>query len=975
MPKDSRLRVPGLPGGSFSRVLAMVALTLFTAAAAQAAAWLPAGIPFNTQPGAQTQLRAVTDGRRGFLAAWVDTNGGVPRILAQRVDSSGVLRWTPTGVRVASGAGLTDLVAAPDGANGMLLAWTERSGVNRQRVRMQRVGPDSALVWAAGGVYVDTATVDTVQGTPAIDGDGSGGAIVAWSENRANTDNDVYVQRLTSAGARAWIAGGVNMDDPDTDAQDTPRVLGDGAGGAWVSWVDQSATPRTFFQRLDATGAAQWTAGGEVPVGSNTDCLNALMARVPGSDSLVVVWSETTPDQIQGARLDPSGGFAPAGGYQVRATTWTPVSLLAQSDHGALLTYAGQASGSYGVSALRMNALSQLIIGPLAVATGLALDANGVQAVTDGADGAWVVFAASGIAMVRHVTPSATSETLAPVSLASGVAPGRSEPVAVGGADMLVAWSDTRNAGTTPDLYMQHVGPGGIGSYFRILSTVAGGSGAFSLSGGRAFVQQGDSVRVKFGGTSGNSIDHVVVGATNLGPVPAYTFHNVTADSTLQVYFSTTPATLQVSAPANKYRAFSLPFTPSNATVASVFANLMPYDNTRWRLGHWVASDSAYAEPSGTLTSVAPGNGYWFRGLKDTTLSFSGTPANEATFNLAMLGKTGGKGWTQFGSPFRFPVAVSQLRLSPIPAVPITDGSNTFTDHEVLVWTPADSAYHPASVLVPGEVYWLHRNSSTATTLQIPFDWFPVPVAPAPALAEQATWSVGVDLRSGGARAHVDLGAAAVPAGRWNGLSTHALTGPEQPLVLQAVVGDWGEDNGAYRAVFRPDGEALAWEFEASAPTGLTQASLAFAFDRLPADRHVTLVDPAAGWAREVTTDAAVPVVLSANARRFRLEVTSGAPVPGRTPLATSLRALGPNPFRDVTTVSFALAHAGALKWEIFDITGRRVRGETRQLAAGEHAVTWDGRDAAGARVRPGLYLIRWQADGRSGSARVVRTE
>ena len=92
MPKDSRLRVPGLPGASFTRALALTALALLTAAAAHAAAWLPAGIPLNTQPGAQSQLRAVTDGRGGFLAAWVDTNRGTPRILAQRVDSTGVLR-------------------------------------------------------------------------------------------------------------------------------------------------------------------------------------------------------------------------------------------------------------------------------------------------------------------------------------------------------------------------------------------------------------------------------------------------------------------------------------------------------------------------------------------------------------------------------------------------------------------------------------------------------------------------------------------------------------------------------------------------------------------------------------------------------------------------------------------------------------------------------------------------------------------
>ena len=974
MPKDSRLRVPGLPGGSFTRGLAVVALALLTTAAAQAA-WLPSGTPFAVAPGNPAGLRAVTDGRGGFIAAWIDTTGGVARILAQRVDSTGTSQWTAGGVTVTTNAdSLKQLVAAPDGQNGALLAWVARRAPARYKVYVQRLNAGGLAQWTANGLRADTVAVDTLQGFPAIDSDGAGGAIVAWSENRGNTDYDVYAQRILADSSRAWTVGGVNVDDPDTDPQARPQVLGDGTGGAWLSWIDVEANPQTFFQHLDPAGAvvSGWTAGGVSSTSSTS--LNAVMTRLPGSSNLMVAWSDPGPSRLEGSLLLANGTFQDPSGNLLASTASSPTALV---DVGGGATVLIAQEGASSIRAVAVTAQGAAGVASI-IASGQGLDANSnLQAVSDGANGVYVVWANGDYLQVHHL-----SSAIAP--LPGFVAPAtrggsntHQRPVAVGGFDLLISWVDTRDPGANAqDLYATRVSFTGVAApYWRVFRTTGAGTGTFTPSVARTWVPQGDSLRITFVGSGGNRVDHLIVGATNFGPVPGYTFHNVTGDSTLQAFFSTTAATLDVAAPANKYRAFSLPFALGDATVGSAFANLMPYDNTRWRLGHWVGSDSAYAEPSGTLTQIVPGEGYWFRGLKDTTLSFSGTPVAEAQFNITMLGKTGGQGWTQFGSPFRFPVAVSQLRLSPIPNVPITDGTNTFTDHEVLVWTPADSAYHPAAILLPGEVYWLHRNSATATTLRIPFDWFPVAAGPVPALAQQADWSVGVDLRSGGARAHVDLGAAAVPADRWNGLSTHALSGPDQPLVLEAVVGDWGADNGVYRSVFRPDAEALVYEFEASAPAGLASATLAFAFDRLPADRHVTLVNPAAGWSREVSADAPVPVVLSANARRFRLEVTSGAPVPGRTPLATALRALGPNPFRDATTVSFALAHSGALKWEVFDITGRRVSAETRQLAAGEHAITWDGRDAAGARVRPGLYLIRWQADGRSGSARVVRTE
>ncbi len=970
MPKDPRFRSRGPGPRSF--LVASFALAL-AASTASAAAWTTAGIPFCNATGDQSGLRAVTDGHRGFIAAWIDPRTSPAAIYCQRVDSTGTPRWAANGELAASGmTNARELVAVADGQDGVLLAWTADL-VTGSKVYVQRLDSFGSPLWGTNALAADTTSADSAQSAPTLVSDGSGGAIVAWVDGRGTYD-DVYAQRVQGGGTFAWTTGGVRLESDNADHA-APRLLGDGAGGAWASWENLGTNTQTYFQRLDGAGAAQWTAGGISP-NSNVS-VQAAMGRMPGRDTLMVAWQDSNQGRIEGTLLFPNGSFSIANGSNLQSTTGAPVAIVTQAAGTSFLVFATTTQ----IQALPVSGAGVAAGSAVTLATGQTLDAtSNVTVVGDGGEGLYATWSSGSVARARHLTSSGTADWVAPVTMTSGVVPAESAPASVGGTDLLVAWVDGRDAGTTgDDLYTQRVAPNGVtGTYYRLYATVGGGSGAFSQGGGRSWVREGDSLRVKFAGTSGQKADHLVVGGTTFNWVPNYTFHGVTADSTLQAFFTNTAANVQLAAPAGSYRAFSVPGTFSNDTPASVFANLMPYDPARWRLGHWSAGDSAYIEPGGLLTHLVPGAGYWFIGLKDTTLSFSVTPSAETPFDLAMAGgPVSNQGWTQFGSPFRFPVAVSQLRVTPGPDVPITDPGNSATDQQVLEWNPGSASYGAVSVLQPGRVYWLWRQSASAISLRFPYEWNPVATGGlVPRLATGADWQVDVTARSGDREARLAFGAAPVAAGRWNRLSTHAPPdGPGEGLSLVARVSDWGADNGTYRAVFRPDAAEMTWDFDASAPAGLSQATISFAFADLPAGRHVVLSEPASGWSREVAAGEDVPLVLSATPRRLRLAVVTGsAPVPA-TPAAAALRAAGPNPFHDATTLSFSLAHGGPLRWEVFDLAGRRVAGDTRTLTAGEHAVTWDGRDGAGRSVQPGLYLLRWRADGRTGTARLVRTE
>jgi len=91
----------------------------------------------------------------------------------------------------------------------------------------------------------------------------------------------------------------------------------------------------------------------------------------------------------------------------------------------------------------------------------------------------------------------------------------------------------------------------------------------------------------------------------------------------------------------------------------------------------------------------------------------------------------------------------------------------------------------------------------------------------------------------------------------------------------------------------------------------------------------------------------------------FRLaldELTAAPPVA----LGAQLAAPAPNPLREQTTLRFALAAPGRARLAIFDVQGceLRVLADGEQ-PAGERALVWDGKDAAGRRLPAGVYFAR----------------
>jgi len=105
----------------------------------------------------------------------------------------------------------------------------------------------------------------------------------------------------------------------------------------------------------------------------------------------------------------------------------------------------------------------------------------------------------------------------------------------------------------------------------------------------------------------------------------------------------------------------------------------------------------------------------------------------------------------------------------------------------------------------------------------------------------------------------------------------------------------------------------------------------------------------------------------------FVWDYEAGVPEPGVPEPALRLAAR-PNPARGASTLDYELPVRGPVTLAVFDLEGRRIATLADGVQeAGRHAVNWDGTDAGGRALTPGVYLVRIQAGGTSAALKLLR--
>ena len=280
------------------------------------------------------------------LLAFRDDRGATTEITVSKIGPDGTLLWGSGGVQVSSGGAF---VAAPrvtgtsDGST--VVAWTSDS-----TVMAQKLDPAGAPQWGAGVTLSPSSGSFAAADVHAAE---NGTAIVSFIHPTGSFGSPIHLwaQKLASAdGALLWGTGHVQVyDEAGGSLQfgNFPPFIPDGAGGAVFAWYTSTPTLQSRAQRILANGAEAFPHQGvEVSTNAAQIRVSPSAAFNTSTQEVIVAWREQSSNQSQSGlyaqKLDASGArqWTDSGSELVGLSSdeITDVTILAVGD-GAFVSW------------------------------------------------------------------------------------------------------------------------------------------------------------------------------------------------------------------------------------------------------------------------------------------------------------------------------------------------------------------------------------------------------------------------------------------------------------------------------------------------------------------------------------------------------------------------------------------------------------------------------------------------------------
>ena len=296
-------------------------------------AWPPSGLPVAIGPAQQTIPIGLTGPDSELHAFWVDVGSPTYGLYSQHLTIQGTIvpGWPAQGRGVvALPAAISTPKATPDGAGGAIVAWSDYRGGSRG-IYAVRLDSEGAIVpgWIASGspIYSGTASLDDLVG---VCSDGAGGAFVAWIDTRNSPPvgplvYDVFAHHVLTNGSLdpTWPATGRGL--TTGPGFKYPHVLiADGNGGFWLASENSNATSQIAGTHHGADGieTSRWVT---------PSTASRVIGVSDGAGGVILAWRDCRDcpggsTAIYAIRLAPGGAPAagwPAGGLAIVTSTDT----------------------------------------------------------------------------------------------------------------------------------------------------------------------------------------------------------------------------------------------------------------------------------------------------------------------------------------------------------------------------------------------------------------------------------------------------------------------------------------------------------------------------------------------------------------------------------------------------------------------------------------------------------------------------
>jgi len=318
--------------------------------------------------------------------------------------------------------------------------------------------------WAQSGAAICTAAGSWYE--PELVGDGAGGAIISWG------GADLSAQRINRNGVVQWATNGVSVCTASGN-QLYPEMIPDGTGGAIIVWTDtRNGNSDIFAQRINSSGVSQWTANGvAICTATGEQTGPAIISDLSGG--AIIAWTDArsgTKD-VYAQKISSTGVVQWAtNGVTVCTASGDQnfTGLVADGNGGAVLCWDDQRSIDWNVYVQKINSsgVSQWTIGGVVICNATSEQYDS-RIISDGSGGAIITWydyrnLTDGNIYCQRVSNGGVIQWATNwVCVCSQSANQQTPRITSDGANgAIITWVDPRNDGNG-DIYAQKINSGG----------------------------------------------------------------------------------------------------------------------------------------------------------------------------------------------------------------------------------------------------------------------------------------------------------------------------------------------------------------------------------------------------------------------------------------------------------------------------------------------------------------------------------
>jgi hypothetical protein len=245
-----------------------------------------------------TEPALALDSTNNPYVAWVEVVNGSRNIYVKRWTGTA---WAWVGTSAALDIAIANYVGAPSLAIGSdnkpVIAWAEEDAGGNSNIYVKRlVGNTWTLV---GTTAIDTSIANYAF-EPSLDLDSSNNPMVAWREDLASGDSNIYAKRWNSTTS-SWVSLGNILDKLPSNPAGAPSLAIGTNNNPVVSWdefdLPGSDTYNIYTKRWTGTTWQQISTGAlDVNLSQNTYNPSLVLNT---ANNPIVVWSESTSSQGQ----------------------------------------------------------------------------------------------------------------------------------------------------------------------------------------------------------------------------------------------------------------------------------------------------------------------------------------------------------------------------------------------------------------------------------------------------------------------------------------------------------------------------------------------------------------------------------------------------------------------------------------------------------------------------------------------------